>query len=364
MIRCTRCVMPNTRPDTPFVDGVCQACINYARRPEIDWDARKQELLDLLDRHDGRCIVPSSGGKDSHFQVMTLLELGADVTAVTASTCHLTKIGRMNLDNLARHVRTIEVTPNKSVRAKLNKIGFELVGDPSWPEHIGIHRVPFRVAHQIGVPLIFFGECPNNAYGGPDGTEHTREMTLRWTAEFGGFLGLRTKDVIGMNGITERDMRDYEAPTQEELDAAGVKAYFLGQFIGPWNSHENAAVAKDAGMIQVLPCAANWWNAENLDNLDTWQHDHLCYRKYGYGRLCMQLSIDIRHGLWDRETALELVKMRDGLIPEIYAATDIEDGLNRIGITREQMFKMMDAFTNWSLFDRVEDGRPILKEFV
>ena len=65
LLRCSRCVMPNTRPDVPFTAGVCQACINYANRPQIDWNARKAELLALLDRHDGRVIVPSSGGKDS-----------------------------------------------------------------------------------------------------------------------------------------------------------------------------------------------------------------------------------------------------------------------------------------------------------
>ena len=53
MNRCKLCVMPDTRPDTPFVDGVCAACLNYANRPTIDWDARKRELIALLDRHDG-----------------------------------------------------------------------------------------------------------------------------------------------------------------------------------------------------------------------------------------------------------------------------------------------------------------------
>ncbi len=91
MIRCTRCCMPDTRPDTAFVDGVCSACLSYANRPAIDWDARKAQLLELLDRHDGRCIVPSSGGKDSTYQALTLLELGAKPIIVTATTCHLTQ---------------------------------------------------------------------------------------------------------------------------------------------------------------------------------------------------------------------------------------------------------------------------------
>ncbi|CAB4223484.1 hypothetical protein UFOVP1670_74, partial [uncultured Caudovirales phage] len=117
MNRCKLCVIPDTRPDTQFTDGVCSACISSARRPQIDWEARKKELIALLDRHHGECIVPSSGGKDSTAQVLMLQELGARVTVVTATTCHLTTIGRKNIDNLARYATTIEVSPNKTVRA-------------------------------------------------------------------------------------------------------------------------------------------------------------------------------------------------------------------------------------------------------
>jgi len=69
--------MPNTRPSTAFIDGVCSACLNFARRAEVDWAARRADLLQLLDRHDGRCVVASSGGKDSVFIAVTLRDLFA-----------------------------------------------------------------------------------------------------------------------------------------------------------------------------------------------------------------------------------------------------------------------------------------------
>jgi hypothetical protein len=40
MQRCRTCVMPDTRPDTPFIDGECAACVSYRRRPQIDWQNR------------------------------------------------------------------------------------------------------------------------------------------------------------------------------------------------------------------------------------------------------------------------------------------------------------------------------------
>jgi hypothetical protein len=142
VIRCKRCVIPDTRPDTAFVDGVCSACLAFDRRPEIDWGVRKRELELLLERSSNDsgydCIVPSSGGKDSTYQVMTLIDLGARPLVVTASTCQLTPIGRANIDNLARYATTLEVSPNKIVRAKLNRLAFDMVGDISWPEHAAI----------------------------------------------------------------------------------------------------------------------------------------------------------------------------------------------------------------------------------
>ena len=364
--RCRLCVIPATRPDTSFVDGICSACITHAARPAIDWAARKTELEHLLER--GRnttgysCIVPSSGGKDSHWQAMQLIAMGARPLLVTATTCHLTGIGRLNLENLKRYATTIEVSPNKRVRAHLNRLGLELVGDPSWPEHAGIFTTPFRIAAALGIPLIFYGENPQNQYGGPQGSEEARQMTRRWVSEFGGFLGLRPADLAGHAGITMHDMADYSMPPVEALEHANIEAHFLGQYLG-WDSHENAKVALEAGMVQVLPSAANWWPHENLDNYQTGIHDHLCYRKFGYGRFAAQISVDIRTGRVNRDKAIELTRGFDGLFPANYLGTNLEQIIERIGVTREKLLNTFDKFTNWALFEGEEvDGRPILKE--
>lgn len=336
MTRCRVCVMPPTRPDTPFVDGVCSACANYSQRKSVDWDARKQELLKLLERFDGKCIVPSSGGKDSHYQALMLKSLGADVTCVTATTCHLTPMGRANIDNLARHVRTIEVTPNMTERARLNRIGLELVGDISWPEHVSIFTTPFRMAKALGINLLFYGECPQNQYGGPEGTENVRQMTARWRSEFGGFLGLRPSD-IGASS-------DYELP--ENL--TGIEAHFLGYYM-PWDSHRNAEISIEHGMKSSLPTPANWWHWENLDNAQTGIHDWMMFRKYGYGRGCAQISVDVRYGLVQRAAAEAWVREHDGLYPEVYAGVPIGQVLCRIGMTEPELKAIADRFSGCSL---------------
>jgi len=366
MNRCRLCVLPDTRPDTAFVDGICSACIAYAARPRIDWQSRREQLLALLARARATakaigntydCIVPSSGGKDSHYQVLTLIELGARPLVVTASTCHLTPIGRENLDNLARYATTVEISPNKSVRAKLNRLGLTMVGDISWPEHVGIFTIPFLVARRTGIPFLFYGESPQVEYGGPLESQAAQQLTRRWVSEFGGLLGLRPSDLVGVEGLTEANMADYTLP-----DGAAVvlEAHFLGQYI-PWNSHRNAEVARGAGMSWCLPGPMNWWEAENLDNYQTGVHDFFGWLKYGYGRLAAQISVDIRAGRISRDGALAIVRERDGLFPHTYLGIQLEEILRRIEMTPDEFIKVANAFTNFALFkeSKLEWGQHI-----
>lgn len=365
MTRCRTCVMPTTRPDTYFDgSGECSACVSYRNRSSVDWGARKLELVRLLERHDGRVIVPSSGGKDSTYQVLTLLELGADVTVVTATTCDLSEIGRANIDNLSRYATTIEVTPNRKVRAKLNRIALNMVGDCSWPEHVLINCVPFRVAMERGIPLIFYGEAPLREYGSPPGLEEQTVMTKRWISEFGGQLGLRPSDLVGTDGITARDMAEYTMPSIDNM--RDVTAFWLGQFVGPWDSERNAMEATAKGMIWLLPTPANRWAFENQDNLQTGAHDFFCWLKYGFGRGCAQASVEIRAGATDRSAALEWVRHNDGLFPLTYLGVSLDSILNRINMGRDEFLCACNRFMNKDLFveDSVEWGQHLtLKEF-
>jgi len=361
MNRCRLCVMPDTRPDTHFVDGICSACISHARRRTIDWQARRSELLRILETAPKNgsgydCIVPSSGGKDSTWQVLQLLELGARPLVVTATTCHETTIGARNIDNLARYATTLQYRPNRRIRARLNRAGLELVGDISWPEHVAIFTTPFRAAIDTGIPLIFYGENPQEAYGGPPGADEAREMTRRWVSEFGGFLGLRPADLVGQYGLEERDLADYMPPDAAAVERLGVRAYFLGQFLR-WDSHRNAAHSYTAGFYcwDDPPSRANFWNFENLDNAQTGLHDYAMFLKYGYGRAAAQASVDVREGLLDRASALLVARKHDGLWPFPYMHCGDEEVLDPLGLTAEGVAETLQRFTNTEVVRHRED---------
>ena len=49
--------MPDTKPDLKFdQDGICDACTNFSNRKEIDWNKRKKQLFEIVDKYKQRVI--------------------------------------------------------------------------------------------------------------------------------------------------------------------------------------------------------------------------------------------------------------------------------------------------------------------
>jgi len=352
------------RPDTEFRDGICSGCINFESRQKIDWKQREETFLRILEsapKNDSGfdVIVPSSGQKDSSSQALRVIELGARPLIVTATTCMLTPIGRANIDNLARYAATVEITPDRMVRAKLNRISLELVGDASVPEHWLIHALPWRAARDFGIPTVIYGEVGPAEYGGPLDIAETRQMTRRFVAEFGGNLGLRPADLVGQYGLRREDIALYQLPPAEDTDK--VNAYFLGSFF-PWNSHQNAIKSIRAGMMVPAraPSIANWWAFENIDNFQTGIHDYFGALKYGYGRLCAQISIDIRYGLISREEAAIIVRDRDCSFPHEYMDMHYSEVLEHMELPEPRFWELARQYANKAIWD-VSGERPVMK---
>src|SRR5690606_13034228 len=211
----------DTKPDL-FLDeeGVCNACRSFEKRREVDWDARRKEFFDVVEKYRSKdssnwdCIIPVSGGKDSTYQVLKILQLGLNPLCVTATTCHLSDIGRKNIENIKNFgVDYIEFSPNNVVRRKLNRIGLSQVGDISWPEHVGIVSIPVSAAVEFNVPLIVWGENSQNEHGGPAAASDNIVLNRRWLEELGGLLGMRVSDLIGLEGIERKHLLSYTYPT-------------------------------------------------------------------------------------------------------------------------------------------------------
>ncbi|MDB5037193.1 MAG: Pseudaminic acid biosynthesis protein PseA,possible Pse5Ac7Ac acetamidino synthase [Bacteriovoracaceae bacterium] len=361
---CTRCVMPDTKPDLSFdSEGVCSACKAFENRKAVDWVQRKKELTEILERYrskDGSnwdCVVPVSGGKDSTYQVVKMLQMGMKPLAVTAATCSMSEVGRRNLDNIRKlGVDLLEFGPSLPTRQKINRIALQQVGDVTWPEHVTIFTIPVRVAIQHKIPLIIWGENSQHEYGGPASAQDKNYLDRRWLEEFGGLLGMRVTDLIGLEGLTKRELLPYIYPSDEEVRSVGVTGLFLGYYI-PWDGFTNTIVAQNHGWEawpKVVEGSA--LDYENLDNLFHGIHDYFKFLKFGFGRATDHVCMQIRRGRLAREDALEIVTKQDGKFPWTYLDQPIEKMLSQIGLSVDEFVKICDRFTNKKIFKKDSKG--------
>lgn len=364
---CKRCVMPDTKPDLQLDDeGVCNACRSFEKREEIDWNARYKELQQVLEKYrrpddsNWDCIVPVSGGKDSTYQVVRMLQLGLNPLCVTSTTCDLSPLGRKNIENLKQlGVDHVEMSPNPLIRSKLNGIGLKQVGDISWPEHVGIFTIPVRAAVQFNVRLLVWGENPQNEYGGPAAASGNNVLNRRWLEEFGGLLGMRVTDLVGMEGIEAKHLIPYTYPSDEDLARVGVTGLFLGHYI-PWDGLSNTLIAQANGFHTYDKIVeGSMVNYENLDNHQTGIHDYFKFLKFGFGRATDLACMHIRRGRLTRQDGLEVVKRLDGTFPWEYLGKSLEDILRPLDITVDEFIKLCDKFTNKKIFKRDASGTLI-----
>lgn len=361
---CSLCFLPDTKPDLYFDDaGLCAACISYERRPSVDWELREKEFADLVAVYANRstvnwdCVIPVSGGKDSTVQVLKILELGFNPLCVTSTTCDLSPIGRMNIENIKNlGVDYIEFSPNPKIRRSLNQIGLREVGDIAWPEHVGIFTIPVQVAVKYKIPLIVWGENSQNEYGGPSKDAASNTLTRKWLEEFGGLLGLRVKDLSSAYGIEPKNLLAYQYPSEEELATVGVSGIFMGHYF-PWDGLSNYLLAQANGFNsygRIIEGSAV--DYENLDNYQHGIHDYFKFLKFGYGRATDIVSMQIRRGRLTRKQGLEIIKKNDGIYPSSYLGKSLEEILSRIEISIEEFDVICNRFTNQKIFLTNSDG--------
>jgi len=359
--------MPDTKPDLTFnEEGVCSACTNFENRKKIDWDKRKKDFEEIINKYrsdnNWDCIIPVSGGKDSTYQVIKILEYGLNPLCVTSSTCDLSDIGRKNIENIKKlGVDCIEVSPDPQNRKKLNQIGLREVGDISWPEHIGIFTIPIIISVKFKIPLIIWGENSQNEYGGPLSSVENNILDRKWLEEFGGLLGLRISDLTDQNLINKNKILLYKYPDKEDLKQNKTTGIFLGHYF-PWSGISNSILSQVYGFSPFYKnIETAFVNYENLDNYQVGIHDYFKFIKYGFGRATDIACLYIRRGIIDRDTAIKIVEKVDGHFPWTYLDKKLELILENIDIGLEEFISICDSYTNRKLFEVDQQGN-LLKQ--
>ena len=322
---CSKCTYPIVAVNLTMSDeNVCSGCITHDEKLEIDWESREEEFKELLFQYKSKndnnydCIIPVSGGKDSHFQAWYIKNLGLNPLLVTYYTHNYSKTGEENLRNIGNSlgIDHYVYTPSRKVIAKMNKIGFEMTGDMSWHFHCGAWTVPFQVGEKFDIPLIIYGEHGFTDLAGQYSMDDKPEFTKRARHE-DVLRGFTPEDFIGKEGLTRRDLLWAQYPSDNAIEQVGLRGIFMGNYIY-WDANKHVKIAEENG-FKGNPEAfeRTYRTMSNVDDIhENGIKDYMKFIKFGYGRATDHTSKDIRLGVMSKEEGISNVKKYDHVKPK------------------------------------------------
>lgn len=362
---CTRCVLPDTRPNIELdAEGVCNACRSHAQRSHVNWIARERAFREVVEWAKARsrgydCLIPVSGGKDSTWQVVKCLEYGLNPLTVTWKTPARTDIGAENLANLvAIGVDHIDYQVNPKVERRFLVAALERYGATGIPMHMGLFNIPLSIAVRFKIPLVVWGENSAVEYGGAGGDTDECRLDSRWLRRFGVTHGTTARDWIG-DALSEKDLTPYFGPDDAEFEASGVVAAFLGSYF-PWDPDTSLSVAKAHGFkARAEGPKTGLYDYADIDDDFISLHHFLKWYKFGFTRLFDNLALEIRNNRMTRDEAMAVIREKGDQTPH----EDIERFCAFVGMSRQRFFDLVETYRNPGIWTRRE-GRWVIDGFL
>lgn len=307
-MKCSNCGLPVTSGIKFNADTyICQACENFARRKEINWEAREKELKDILDKHRGRklydCAIAVSGGKDSHWILDKITSLGMNPLLITVMDRFThTKAGIHNFNNLLKKHNNMMYTINMDLFVQSTRYAFETLGMPLKLTEYYIYMLPYQICRKLGIDLLFYGENSTYEYGGSD-TD----------------TGIANGQIYNLVKQMKSE-REWWRKGGIEIDpfpiADNLLVLYMSYFY-PWSSIEHLKVAKKMG-FQTLEgewdregCCEDY---EQIDSYGYVMHLWMRYPRLGYQRVTDIATRRVREGVWTLEQAQKVIKEKDSIL--------------------------------------------------
>jgi N-acetyl sugar amidotransferase len=366
---CSRCVMSNQRPasavefrhtiesrkKTLAIDseGICDACRVAEQKQTIDWNSREEQLLQLLDRYrskDGSydCLVPGSGGKDSAYQAHVLkYKYGMHPLTCTWPPILYTEYGYQNWKNWldVGGFDNLSFTRNGRVMKLLTRLSIENL----------FH--PFRLAAQLGIPLVFYGE--NEAeYGNPiaDTASSLRDKSFHTydNLEEMYLAGVSIRELTERYGVQLGDLACFLPPREAELSRVDVQVHYLGYYL-KWTPQEVYYYAVENCGFKARPfrTQGTYSKYNSIDDKIDDLHYYTTWIKFGIGRATYDASQEIRNGHISREEAVALVNRFDGEFPDRY----FREVMDYIEMDPDHFHTITDRFRSPHLWKQDAQGR-------
>lgn len=351
---CKSCLYPSISA-TPMefdAEGVCMGCRQSKIKTEYSaeiWDERKEYLIEMIEstrcrdgsRHD--CIVPVSGGKDSHFQAHYIKNvLGYNPLLVTYYGNNFTEVGHRNLYRMKETLGLDHLIyyPSVSTLKKLNKIGLIMLGDMNWHNHVGIATVPMQVAIKHKIPLVIWGEHGYADLCGQYSMNDFVEWTYRNRMEH--FCrGFDWNYFVGIEGLESRELNYWKYPDDQEIFELNLRGIYMSNYV-MWEANHHTKLVSELYQFESseVHFDRTYRKMSNLDDMhENGAHDYLRYIKFGYGRCTDHASKDIRAGLMSRGQGIDLVRKYDHVKP-----SDINRWINYVGMTIDEFDSIVDTW--------------------
>ncbi|WP_310340555.1 N-acetyl sugar amidotransferase [Rhodoferax saidenbachensis] len=322
---CKRCLYPENHPlgITFNAQGICSGCQVHEEKDGLDWQAREAKLAVILTKYRGRnysrhdCVVPISGGRDSFFIVHLVKKVyGLNPLLVMYNRHYNTRAGIYNVARLRTalgcDIATMTLDPRlikRVMRASLAERG-----SFHWHALAGATAFPVQTAVRMHIPLVIWGAQQGLEQVGMYSHLDEVEMTRRYRKEHD-LMGLEAEDLVGRQGMKERDLMPFFYPSDQQIYKHGVRGIYLGNF-HRWDSktqHEN--------MVQLYgqyqgKLARTFDHYNDIDDMHyTGMHDILKVRKVGYGKIVDDACREIRYGRLSRDEGIALVAAHEQAVP-------------------------------------------------
>ncbi|MBN8811830.1 MULTISPECIES: N-acetyl sugar amidotransferase [unclassified Sphingomonas] len=361
---CTRCLQPDTRPNTKFTpEGICPACDYFERLQDVDWQERYEILEDLLATFPRRpsqyfdCIIGVSGGKDSMRQALWVrdkLGLRPLLACLSYPPEQVTERGVDNLSTLIEHGFDVVVAaPAPQTWRKLMRASFDRFTNWARSTELALFSSVPQLAIRYNIPLILWGENPGLQLGDL--------KTLGRTGYDGNNLRyMNTLSGGGLDWMLEsaelKTMIPYQYPSPEDFERHGLQIVYLGWFLGDWSLTNNGLYSTANGLRTREDMVENTGDLRGVTSLDEdWVtlNQMIKYYKFGFGRVTDYCNEEIRHGNLSRDAGIELVTEYDDSCSPDYIAAFSE----YIGIRVDDFWRQVHASVNRELFNIRPNGR-------
>jgi len=366
---CTKCLQPDTRPNTFFLEnGVCPACNYFEASKNIDWEDRLQILKGLITQYPKRlghmhdCIIGVSGGKDSTRQALYLRDkLGINPLLVCLSypPDQVTERGMDNLSNLINLGFDVVVSsPSPKIWKDLKLKGFQEFTNSFRSTELALFSTVPQIAIKYGIRLIFWGENPALQLG---------DMNTLGRNGYDG-NGLRYMNTLSSGidwmlkgGYELNQLLPYIYPEPEEFEQYDLQIVYLGWFLGDWSLVNNAMYSCVYGLKirkDAVEKTGDLYGVTALDEDFTPINQLIKYYKYGFGRVTDYLNEEIRMGRIERQIAIAIVEKYDSSYSEKYISNYCE----YLKITTEYFWNKVHLAVNKDLFV-IDEFKEVIPKF-